>query len=387
MDKETKKKRRKEKRKAALASAAAAALGPAATADEILAFSAQAALDNPGRFSPTPARGKIASLINNTKAAVQPVLQPVFDMVWKGGRRVSGGSGGEGSDMWPRAAGGDADSSGAAEHGAYVAVASTERQADAADNNSNDQVKAAVEGVDSDEETDEEAENSTDPATIDLKLNIALPQAVWMMVIGTVCLIAGVMLGAANAPLFFGLLSIGALVCCATTAGINQSIMASVKPDSRSFAIGLGTLLLHALGDVPAPTIIGMLADQLAPQTCTTDPETGEQHCTQSAYGLQVTIVICCSWLVWPILLWCVAWAIAHRRQAQHRAVGYDNVVRLRDMQAASGTHNSHLASSLRGGNQPDKFSNSVTFVSRSGASGGSGGQQHAAHRDGRGTG
>ena len=163
-------------------------------------------------------------------------------------------------------------------------------------------------------EEEEEEEDPNDPATVDIKLNVALPQAVYLMFGGSICCVGGVMLGAGNAAAFFGLLSLGALALCATTAGINQSIMASVRPESRSFAIGLGTLLVHAVGDVPAPTIIGMLADKLAPQTCTQDPRTGDESCTQSAYGLQLTITICLAWLIWPVLLWAVAWFIAYRR-------------------------------------------------------------------------
>jgi MFS transporter, Spinster family, sphingosine-1-phosphate transporter len=172
-------------------------------------------------------------------------------------------------------------------------------------------------------------EDPDDVSIVDVKLNIALPQATWLVLVGSAFCMGGIMLGAGNAPAFFGLLSIGALSLCATTAGINLAIMASVRPESRSFAIGIGTLLIHALGDVPAPTVIGALADNLAPQTCIVDPSTGVASCTQDAYGLQVTLTICLAWLVWPIALWAVgSWIAATRGAGWNRpGGGYGHVL------------------------------------------------------------
>lgn len=201
-------------------------------------------------------------------------------------------------------------------------------------------------------EEDTEGEDNNDPAVVDLKLNVALPQAVWLMCAGTAGTLGGVMVGAENSVAFFGLLTIGALCLCATTTGINQAIMASVRPESRSFAIGLGTLLVHALGDVPAPTVIGVLADELAPETCTHDPSSGQDTCTQSARGLQVTIAIAVGWLVWPIVLWAVAWLVAARRAAARReaaAAAAGGPVRVRDV--VNGSFASARGAGLKGGN------------------------------------
>jgi len=139
---------------------------------------------------------------------------------------------------------------------------------------------------------------ATDAVTILIKLNVALPQAVIFTLIGLVACMAGILLGT-SLP-FFLLLSVGATSLCLVTAGVNQAIMASVRPSSRSFAIGLGTLLVHLFGDVPAPPIIGQLADSLSPQSC----PPGGGACQRSAHGLQVTLAITLLWLGWPILLW-----------------------------------------------------------------------------------
>ncbi len=39
--------------------------------------------------------------------------------------------------------------------------------------------------------------------------------------------------------------------------------MSSVPPITRSFALGVSTVIMHGLGDVPSPTIIGALDDSM----------------------------------------------------------------------------------------------------------------------------
>jgi hypothetical protein len=55
--------------------------------------------------------------------------------------------------------------------------------------------------------------------------------------------------------------------------GILIAIMAAVRPESRSFAIGLGTLIVHALGDVPAPPI--MLTSSISTDLSTPNTTSG----------------------------------------------------------------------------------------------------------------
>ena len=43
----------------------------------------------------------------------------------------------------------------------------------------------------------------------------------------------------------------------ATSAGITRAVMLVVPTDIRPFAIGFLTVILHALGDVPSPPIVG----------------------------------------------------------------------------------------------------------------------------------
>jgi hypothetical protein len=202
-------------------------------------------------------------------------------------------------------------------------------------------------------------DEASNPFATDLKLSVAMPQAALLTVVGAACIGAGVIVGTANAPVFFGLLTVGALALCTTTAGVNMSIMASVRPESRSFAIGIGTLLTHALGDVPAPPLIGALAESLSPQTCHVVGAARDalarsraarvltaawsaaggsgadgsaasvgaggsalgaaQLCTRDPHGLQLTLVAVTMWLVWPAVLWFVAWLLSEARNAARR--------------------------------------------------------------------
>lgn len=85
---------------------------------------------------------------------------------------------------------------------------------------------------------------------------------------------------ASDRGLFFGAFFIGCVFLFATTAGLsraclqrpplvaarahagtNLAIMSSVPPVTRSFALGVSTVIMHGLGDVPSPTIIGALDD------------------------------------------------------------------------------------------------------------------------------
>lgn len=213
---------------------------------------------------------------------------------------------------------------------AAVLAPSDYRELDEAESASSSPAGMAAAGADASAGADE----AHNPFEVDLKLVVAMPQAAALTVVGGVCIGAGVLAGTSNAPAFFGLLSIGALALCTTTAGVNSGIMASVRAESRSFAIGISTLLVHALGDVPAPPIIGALAESLSPQSCTlvgaalartrvarvAAAALGAQICTRDAHGLQLTLVAVTSWLIWPAILWFAAWMISEQRSFERRA-------------------------------------------------------------------
>jgi MFS family permease len=165
------------------------------------------------------------------------------------------------------------------------------------------------------EETEAE---STSPQVMDMKLVVSLFQAAALVFIGTVIMIAAVFTTNSSLPIFLTVLAIGTLILMGTTAGINLAMMAAVPPESRSFAIGLGTLMLHALGDVPAPPIIGAMADKLSPNICDAN-----NNCHRDHSGLVDTLLATASWLVWPVFFWTLAYILAVRRQSFRRRTGF----------------------------------------------------------------
>ena len=109
----------------------------------------------------------------------------------------------------------------------------------------------------------------------------------------------------------------------AATAPINLATMACGAPESRPFAVGLSTLIVHAAGDTPAPAIIGALAGALSPQQCPPVAAVAAvaaaagcpAPCPRSRDGLLTALALVIAWLVWPCVLWAAAWLLARRRE------------------------------------------------------------------------
>jgi hypothetical protein len=55
---------------------------------------------------------------------------------------------------------------------------------------------------------------------------------------------------------FFSCLALGCLFLFGTSSAVNICIMSSVPPKSRPIALGISNVLMHAMGDVPSPTVI-----------------------------------------------------------------------------------------------------------------------------------
>ena len=99
---------------------------------------------------------------------------------------------------------------------------------------------------------------------------------------------------------FFGLLTLGCFFLSLTIAGTNIAILNSVAPASRPMAVALSIIVLHGLGDVPSPLVIGVIADK-----------------TQSP---PLTLLVTAMYLVVAVLCWSVAWCIAGRNAALERS-------------------------------------------------------------------
>merc|ERR1711879_753881 len=77
------------------------------------------------------------------------------------------------------------------------------------------------------------------------------------------------------------------------------ALMDSVPSDLRALAMGTSTLVMHLLGDVPSPALVGHIADR-----------TG---------SLQKGIVLLGLWTIWCPLCWGLAsWLLAQRMKLSY---------------------------------------------------------------------
>ena len=54
---------------------------------------------------------------------------------------------------------------------------------------------------------------------------------------------------------------LGCFLAFVSQAPINAAILNSVGSDARAFAVGMSTLMIHVLGDVPSPWLVGRVSD------------------------------------------------------------------------------------------------------------------------------
>ena len=109
--------------------------------------------------------------------------------------------------------------------------------------------------------------------------------------------------------LFLLVVGIGCGLIFLTVPGINISIMHSVPPANKNFAIGVCNLMIHALGDVPSPLIAGYLKDKFAPHCAGVDAATPE--CRADNRGLREAFLIVSSWLCFAIMFFGFAYLMA----------------------------------------------------------------------------
>mmetsp|Transcript_7977 Transcript_7977/g.28461 ORF Transcript_7977/g.28461 Transcript_7977/m.28461 type:complete len:541 (-) Transcript_7977:64-1686(-) len=148
----------------------------------------------------------------------------------------------------------------------------------------------AAAGVATPDEDDDETGDTID------KLCAASRQLFFYSFVGgALCVVAAVFVKAVPAIFFIGI-SLGCIMLFATTSATNLNVMSAVPPENRSFAIGVNTILIHALGDVPSPPIIGYLMD---------------------TFNAHLVLVLLTLYLGWTVFFWgaCLVMARLKRRQ------------------------------------------------------------------------
>jgi MFS family permease len=87
----------------------------------------------------------------------------------------------------------------------------------------------------------------------------------YLWVSGVATLIAApiglVALVAPQPPLYWAALVLAELLLFSSTGPINSAIVNLVAPNMRATAVAVSILVIHVLGDVPSPTILGAISD------------------------------------------------------------------------------------------------------------------------------
>ncbi len=86
---------------------------------------------------------------------------------------------------------------------------------------------------------------------------------VWMSGVTTLLAVPLVILALTleSFPLYMSAIFVGELLIFASTGPVNSAIVGSVPPNRRVAAMALSIFLIHLLGDVPSPPLIGSLSD------------------------------------------------------------------------------------------------------------------------------
>jgi len=151
--------------------------------------------------------------------------------------------------------------------------------------------------------SDDEEEDES--ATVVDKMVAASRELFWYSFVGALLCTGAAVAVKASPPLYFVGISLGCIMLFATTSATNLNVMSSVPPENRSFAIGMNTILIHALGDVPSPPIIGFLMDKFSVSMGKED----------AAFTV---LIMLCLYLVWTVLFWGAALWMARRKQASY---------------------------------------------------------------------
>lgn len=135
----------------------------------------------------------------------------------------------------------------------------------------------------------------------------------WTSLIGMIFLCC--IFFAKSAVAFFLLITVGCAFLFMTTGAITLAVMTAVPMRQRALAIALLSISGHIFGDVPSPSIAGLIKDSLAPH-CASDSTSSE--CRDEGGGLRWCILICVLWLYWTIVFFAGAWFCNQRYFARY---------------------------------------------------------------------
>ncbi|KAF4320703.1 hypothetical protein BBO99_00005004 [Phytophthora kernoviae] len=109
---------------------------------------------------------------------------------------------------------------------------------------------------------------------------------------------------------------------CALSVPETIAVLELFPESRRSMAVAANTLVIHALGDVPSPIILGAIKDSWAPH-CGTVEIDGEAklnpRCSEDHEGLRNVLLFAVAWLAWGVLLWGASLVVVKRRQKEQQ--------------------------------------------------------------------
>jgi MFS family permease len=120
-------------------------------------------------------------------------------------------------------------------------------------------------------------------------------------------------------PSKWGFLSVyGVSLMCLFAIATGQAtvVMDLFQPSRRPFAIAANTIVIHVLGDVPSPIILGALKDTWAPNCGTVEIDGTPQlnpACLTDNDGLYSVILFPIVWFGWTVLFWGLACIVLKR--------------------------------------------------------------------------
>ncbi|ETI56623.1 hypothetical protein F442_00866, partial [Phytophthora nicotianae P10297] len=107
---------------------------------------------------------------------------------------------------------------------------------------------------------------------------------------------------------------------CALSVPETIAVLELFPKSRQSMAVAANTLIIHALGDVPSPIVLGAIKDSWAPH-CGTVEIDGEAElnpdCSEDYAGLRDVLLFAVVWLAWGVMLWGASVIVVKRRQKE----------------------------------------------------------------------
>lgn len=109
---------------------------------------------------------------------------------------------------------------------------------------------------------------------------------------------------------------------CALSVPETIAVLELFPKSRQSMAVAANTLIIHALGDVPSPIILGLIKDAWAPH-CGTVEIDGEAklnpRCSEDHSGLRDVLLFAVVWLGWGVMFWGASMVVVKRRQQEDK--------------------------------------------------------------------